>query len=494
MIFSLQNWRPTRAVVRFRDRRWLNGIVYYDFHPSIEMSSHRIIKYAMSLIEEETCLKFQLRSSGDRILFVNDSGCYSSIGRQGRGNQTLSLGVGCYSVGTILHEILHALGMFHEQARPDRDDYVRIKTDNIKEGFEHNFQKRIPVEIDYHGEGYDYNSIMHYGLSDFRKSSGLRTIEVINDAEYIWQGQPDIGHVQKKALSKSDITQLNRMYNCPGSGVPGRLQVLIKNATNLTADETSNKTFGAYVQVTATDDQEFSVTRTTPNISFSDTATWKKLLDFGGRISWQYMTVSVWRVSMDGDYRITESQAFSLSSGSHRNLHHCGDYPSCNTLVQFDYKLKLDRDECNPNPCRNNGTCRDLTSSYVCDCPSGYSGPQCQHAEGRLRVYIRSATDLPRRVQSAYVYVVAYMLNDKYTSRTTYAAVRSQSPQWNYEMDFGVGEWYRVNVIVADWDGSRSTALSKWNSYFLNSHTSQTFVKMEADSGYVLFDYHFEIE
>ena len=43
------------------------------------------------------------------------------------------------------------------------------------------------------------------------------------------------------------------------------------------------------------------------------------------------------------------------------------------------------------NACRNNGACHDLTSSYVCDCTSGYSGPQCQHARGRLRLFVRNA-------------------------------------------------------------------------------------------------------
>lgn len=202
-----------------------------------------------------------------------------------------------------------------------------------------------------------------------------------------------------------------------------------------------------YVQVTAIDDQELSVTEATQNISFGYNATWNELLDFGGRISWQYMTISVWRVSMEGDYQITKSQAFSLSSGFHKNLHHCGD-SSCNTLVQFDYKLKLDRDECNPNPCRNNGTCHDLTSSYICYCTFGYSGPQCQHAKGRLRVFIRNATDLPKRVNgqfpSSFAYVVAYTLNNSHVSWATYAARSIRSPQYNYEMDLGVGEWFCI--------------------------------------------------
>jgi hypothetical protein len=33
--------------------------------------------------------------------------------------------------GRPMHEIMHALGLFHEQSRFDRDQYVSVEMDNI---------------------------------------------------------------------------------------------------------------------------------------------------------------------------------------------------------------------------------------------------------------------------------------------------------------------------------------------------------------------------
>jgi len=36
--------------------------------------------------------------------------------------------------GRSIHELLHALGIFHEQSRADRDQYIDVKFENIIPG------------------------------------------------------------------------------------------------------------------------------------------------------------------------------------------------------------------------------------------------------------------------------------------------------------------------------------------------------------------------
>ena len=66
---------------------------------------------------------------------LNICRCFSYVGNIKRdGGQELSIGNRCNRKGIIVHELLHALGFWHEQSRPDRDSYVRVFFENIKSG------------------------------------------------------------------------------------------------------------------------------------------------------------------------------------------------------------------------------------------------------------------------------------------------------------------------------------------------------------------------
>jgi hypothetical protein len=40
--------------------------------------------------------------------------------------------------------------------------------------------------------------------------------------------------------------------------------------------------------------------------------------------------------------------------------------------------LFSDIDECESQPCDNGGTCTDQVNSYLCVCPTGYTGINCE--------------------------------------------------------------------------------------------------------------------
>ena len=61
--------------------------------------------------------------------------CWSYVGKaQASEGQSLSIGHGCGSISTVLHELMHALGFFHTSSRYDRDSYVIVRQDNIIQG------------------------------------------------------------------------------------------------------------------------------------------------------------------------------------------------------------------------------------------------------------------------------------------------------------------------------------------------------------------------
>jgi hypothetical protein len=69
------------------------------------------------------------------ITFLFCFSCSSDIGKKG-GNQSVSISRAseCVSKGIIMHELLHALGLWHEHTRTDRDNYIEIIYHNVRAG------------------------------------------------------------------------------------------------------------------------------------------------------------------------------------------------------------------------------------------------------------------------------------------------------------------------------------------------------------------------
>ncbi|KAF0305329.1 Blastula protease 10 [Amphibalanus amphitrite] len=160
---------------------------------------------------DHTCVEFNEVAEGSSVPHINvikAAGCWSYIGKStSSGGQDLSIGDGCTGLGTVVHEFGHALGLRHQQARHDRDNYVTILFENIQDGKEGNFGKRSTPNN--YSVPYDLTSIMHYGSRYFSKN-GKETIRVNN---FLQQGL--IG--REGGLSHRDKQLVNAMYNCAGS-------------------------------------------------------------------------------------------------------------------------------------------------------------------------------------------------------------------------------------------------------------------------------------
>ncbi len=162
-----EDWAPCESIdIDLRggieDRAWPGGVVPYEFDANVNSTNRNRALNAMAEIEAVCNVQFVPRDGepGFIRLIASSSSNSSPVGYGGGGN---AINIVSWSWRFIIvHELMHSLGINHEQSKPGRNQYVTINWDNIQEGREHNFAgSGLPVLP------YNFESVMHYSSCAF---------------------------------------------------------------------------------------------------------------------------------------------------------------------------------------------------------------------------------------------------------------------------------------------------------------------------------------
>lgn len=187
-------------------KTWPNSNVYFKYPDSTTMtvaqynSFVNTINIALDRITAATGIQFIERSNQTEYLkFVKSTGNNSPLGWQKDRVNTVNL-YNYNSIGILSHEVLHSLGISHEQSRPDRDLHVIVDTSRVTDRHEHNFN--IDPKTAAHG-AFDFGSVMMYSATSFAKDNNFPTITKLDGSLYV---------TQRDSLSNGDKAGLRSLY------------------------------------------------------------------------------------------------------------------------------------------------------------------------------------------------------------------------------------------------------------------------------------------
>lgn len=184
----------------YHDYRWPDGVVTYTTQGDVE----QLVLNAIAHWEALTPFRFIHLSdlyNEDYVSFIASNQNASQVGRQG-GKQVVKLerNTPAHCPGWAIHEIGHVIGLYHEHCRYDRDDYVIVNYENLRDPV---FKEQFTPIVDsaYAVGDYDYDSQMHYPSNAFAKN-GYETIFRLNGDSID----------ERCGLSYGDIEACMRLY------------------------------------------------------------------------------------------------------------------------------------------------------------------------------------------------------------------------------------------------------------------------------------------
>lgn len=180
---------------------WWNAIIPYKIDEDefpLGSADRQEIEKAIAEWNEKTVIHLVEWVNEPNHIVFKDVGkkCQSGVGQEGGPQQITCDLDGSFDAGSVIHEIGHAVGLFHEHQRPDGQEFVEINSTSDATNCGPKSLGNILTD-------YDCNSIMHYG--PFTPLCGTITPKISSCNK--------IG--QRNGLSARDVWGTSILYNVP---------------------------------------------------------------------------------------------------------------------------------------------------------------------------------------------------------------------------------------------------------------------------------------